>query len=385
MTTLLEITARKQLKSFLLEVELSLSPEEGQVLVLFGPSGSGKSMTIKCLAGITDPDAGFMSIGGRTVYDSRNGLNVPLRQRRVGYLPQSYSLFPHLTVTENIAFGLFDRDKSQAARRVTELVGQMQLTGLEKRYPRQLSGGQQQRVALARALAPGPAILLLDEPFSALDAAIRAELRQNLILLNQSLSVPVVFITHDLEEAYMLGHRLAVYDQGKVLQYGPREEVFYRPATKAVARLMGIPNVWDGRSLETDPDRRLVLVRTARCDLWVQIPPGQPLPGPGQPVTICLRPERINLQPAGQFEAPADNPANRWPVRLAGEIARGSRYTLYANFLTAGSPDFPAGSGPQTAHDLELEVTAQNYDELKKTGRQDLEVVIKPAAVHLIF
>lgn len=383
MTTLLEIAVRKRLKSFSLEVELSLAPGEGQVLVLFGPSGSGKTMTIKCLAGITNPDAGFISIGGKTVFDSQSKINLPLRQRRVGYLPQSYSLFPHLTVAENIAFGLFDR--KQAKGRVTELLKLMQLDGLEKFYPRHLSGGQQQRVALARALAPEPAILLLDEPFSALDAAIRAELRQNLILLSQGLAVPIVFITHDLEEAYMLGQRIAVYDQGKILQYSRREEVFNYPASKAVARLMGIPNLWDGRTLTTDPKERRALVRTALGTIWVQLPPGQPLPQPGQPVTVCLRPERVGLQPAGKPPGPPAEPVNRWPVRLAGEVARGSRYTLYVKLVSAKSPAFPANSNPPTAHDLELEITAQQYEAIKPANRPEWEVVINPAAVHLIF
>lgn len=382
MIPLLEITVRKQLKNFLLEVELSLTPENGQVLVLFGPSGSGKTMTIKCLAGITDPAAGYISIGGKTVFDSQRKINVPLRQRRVGYLPQSYSLFPHLTVTENIAFGLFEWDKGKAARRVTELLKLMQLEGLEKRYPRQLSGGQQQRVALARALAPEPAILLLDEPFSALDAAIRSELRQNLMSLSQNLAVPIVFITHDLEEAYMLGQRIAVYDQGRILQYSSREEVFYHPATKKVARLMGIHNLWDGRTLEVDSARRLVQVHTAFGELLVQMLPGRPLPQPGQPVTVCVRPERLALKPAGRA---TELPDNKFPVRLAGEMARGSRYTLYANLLTPHRPDFPISTGSEPGHDLELEITAQQYEELKQAKHQGLEIMINPTAIHLIF
>jgi molybdate transport system ATP-binding protein len=381
-TTLLEIAVRKQLKSFPLEVELSLTPGEGPVLVLFGPSGSGKTMTIKCLAGITDPDAGFISIGGKTVFDSRNKINLPLRQRRVSYLPQSYSLFPHLTVSENIAFGLFDWGKSKAAGRVADLLKLMQLEGLEKYYPRHLSGGQQQRVALARALAPEPAILLLDEPFSALDAAIRAELRQNLILLSQSLAVPIVFITHDLEEAYMLGRRIAVYDQGRILQYSRREEVFYYPATRQVARLMGIPNLWDGRALTTDPQLRLSLVRTAYCDLWVQTPPGHPLPPPGQPLTVCLRPEQIGLRPPGRPPGLPEERFNRFPVRLAGDIARGSRYTLFVKLVSPTGPDFPVATAPP---DLELEITAQQYAEIQQVAHPLWEVEINPAFIHLIF
>lgn len=370
--SLLELAVRKQLKSFSLEAEFQL--DEGQVLVLFGPSGSGKTVTLKTIAGIVQPDSGFISIAGRPVFDSRSGLNVRLQERRVGYLPQNYALFPHMSVAQNIAFGLFKWEKQQANQRVAELIELMQLTGLENRSPRQLSGGQQQRVAFARALAPQPDILLLDEPFSALDSSIRAELRQNLALLSRSLQLPVVFITHDLEEAYMLADRIAVYDKGRILQFGSREEVFYQPCTVQVARLVGIRNLWEGRVLEVVNQERRVRLRTTLFDLWAEIPPGRTMPELATRLTVCLRPERIRLLDA----LPAQPTPNLLSVRLLGEVARGSLYTLLLGLGTSSQ------SQPATA-DIEVEVTAQNYFELKKTSQEEFKLVIPAEAVHLIY
>ncbi len=393
--TLLEIAIQKKLKTFELKVELSLEAEQGQVLVLFGPSGSGKTMTLRCIAGITNPDAGLISVGGRTVFDSRVGLNVKLSERRVGYLPQNYALFPHLTVAQNIAFGLFSWKKKQTESRVNELVKLMQLDGLERRYPRELSGGQQQRVAFARALAPEPAILLLDEPFSALDAAIRAELRQNLALLSRELGLPVVFITHDLEEAYMLADQIAVYSQGQILQYGSREEIFYRPRNVKVARMVGIRNVWESQVLTLYEPERVAQVRTGFGELWVKIPQAQALPQVGKAVTVCLRPEQISLLVSSTtrsqttLDGREDELLNRYSGQVVSEIARGSLYTLffrpYARLQTGVPPSNNAirASLPHS-FDFELEVTAQYYADLKRLQPDLWEVVINPAALHLI-
>jgi molybdate transport system ATP-binding protein len=362
---LLEIAIRKKLKTFTLEVELKLDAAAGHVLVLFGPSGSGKTITLKAITGVVTPDAGFIAIGGRPIFDSRAGLNVRLQERRVGYLPQNYALFPHLNVTQNIGFGLFNRDKNWAERRTAELTKLMQLDGLENRYPRQLSGGQQQRVALARALAPEPDILLLDEPFSALDAAIRAELRQNLVLLSRNLHIPIIFITHDLEEAYMLGDRLAVYDSGRLLQFADRETVFYRPATPRVAELTGVKNLWEGRVIERAPENQKLTVRTALGDLWVAAP--EKMPPVGTALTLAIRPERIQVVPDGA--TPTENTLS---ARLVGEIARGALYTLLFALGEATKPD------------VEVQITAQQFQELQMGQRLDWKLYLPPAALHPI-
>jgi molybdate transport system ATP-binding protein len=389
---LLGLAIRKKLTGFDLKIELSLAADQGQVLVLFGPSGSGKTMTLSCIAGATDPDAGVISIGERVVFDSRAGLNVKLTDRRVGYLPQNYGLFPHLNVTDNIAFGLFKWEKRRAESRVKDLVNLMQLDGLEKRFPRQLSGGQQQRVAFARALAPDPAILLLDEPFSALDANIRAELRDNLAVISRKLDLPVVFITHDLEEAYILADRIAVYERGQVLQYGSRDDIFYRPATPEVARLVNSRNIWPGQVQASGEGHRPVLVRTGFGNLWANLPAGEIALAAGSAVTVCLRPEQANLLRAGLSPDPANFSGppfvNRFKGEIAGEIARGAFFTLFfrvqrkpGEFLKLGSNIHPGFAQP---YDIELQVPARHYQELKSAGPENLMVEIEPGAVHLI-
>lgn len=393
-TILLDLAIRKHLGTFDLEVSLSLPAAQGQVLVLFGPSGSGKTMTLNCIAGVINPDAGYISVGDRPVFDSRTGLNVKLAGRRVGYLPQNYGLFPHLSVADNIAFGLFSWEKKRAENRVRELVALMQLSGLEKRFPRQLSGGQQQRVAFARALAPEPAILLLDEPFSALDATIRAELRQNLALLSRKLDLPVVFITHDLEEAYMLADRIAVYDRGRVLQYGSREEVFYRPATKEVARLVNMRNIWEGQIVATNEaeKERLAQVRTGFGSLWAAIPSNLALPGTGSPITLSLRPEQVNLLPVTEISPSqpesGNRPENRFTGQLVGEVARGSLYTLFFQVHRESTADFNysinSQPGIRQPYDMEIEITARHYHDLKRSNPTGWQVLIDPTALHLI-
>jgi molybdate transport system ATP-binding protein len=366
MAALLELKIRKKLKNFELEPSLELAEENGQVLVLFGPSGSGKSVTMKCIAGITAPDTGNINICGRAVYNSKARLNLRIQERRVGYVPQNYALFPHLSVADNIAFGLAGWSREKTLRRTTELLNMLQLQGLEKRYPRQLSGGQQQRVAFARAIAPGPDILLLDEPFSALDAGIRADLRRNLASLSRDLRLPVVFITHDLEEAYMLAGTIAVYDRGRVLQSGTREEIFYLPTSKAAARLVGIRNFLEGMVLETG--NRTVRVKTGLLELVAQLPPTGTLPVPGSKVTVCIRPERISL---ARGETQVQNCLKGY---IMGEVARGTLYTIMFKPLESG-PGVP---------DLEIEIAAPLYESLKQ-GSGGWVASFEPAYAHLIF
>lgn len=376
---LLNLAIQKHLKNFILQVnfQFNTAPEQGGVLVLFGPSGSGKSMTLKAIAGITDPDSGYIAIAGQLVYDSEQGLNLKPQQRRVGYVPQNYALFPHMTVEENIAFGLTSLERPEIERRVKQMLGLMQLEGLEKRKPRQLSGGQQQRVALARALAIEPPILLLDEPFSALDATIRDQLRQNLRDLTHRLAIPVVFVTHDLEEAYMLADRIAVYEQGRILQYAAREEVFYRPASEQVARFLGTRNLFKGTVKEVDPVKALALVDLPHFRLWGAL--NTPAVQPGTAVTLLFRPERVRLvQPLHTL-----NPTETWPAsanylkgRIVKEIGRGTLYTLVVQLLEGQA---------ETAPEFEVEVLSQTYDTLQLRRERDWLLQIDPADVHLIM
>ena len=204
---------------------------DDEMVVLLGPSGSGKSLTLRAIAGLLTPDRGRIEVPDGVVFDSEHRVNLTPQRRNVGYVVQNLALFPHLSVAENIGFAIDAWPREERRQRVGELITMLGLDGLEARLPHQISGGQQQRVALGRALAAGPRILLLDEPFTALDAPIRNALRREVARLRRQLGLLALFVTHDLQEAYALADRIAVYDQGEVLQCGPREEVFGSPAS----------------------------------------------------------------------------------------------------------------------------------------------------------
>ncbi len=222
---------------------VSLQVESGTLCVLLGPSGSGKSTLLRLAAGLVEPDSGRIEIAGRDV------AGVPARERDCGFVFQSYALFRRMTVAENVEFALRVRHAPRRERRarrdeLLELVG---LAGLGARMPGQLSGGQQQRVALARALAHRPKVLLLDEPFGALDARIRGELRVSLRAIQRELHLTTLFVTHDQEEAFDLGDRIAILAQGRLVEEGTPADLYLRPQTEFSAVFLGGGNLWVGR------------------------------------------------------------------------------------------------------------------------------------------
>ena len=236
----LKVNIQKKLKEFNLDVDFEL--RKGRLGIL-GPSGCGKSMTLKSIAGIVNPDNGVISLttDEETVYyDSDKKINLKPQKRNVGYLFQNYALFPNMTVEENIACGLAKGDDKKV---VQEIIKRFHLEGLEKRYPRQLSGGQQQRVALARILAYSPDVILLDEPFSAMDAFLKEQLRIELINLLRDFDGFSIMVTHDRDEAYQFCDELVVLDKGKVIAKGATHEIFENPGKVQVARLTGCKNI----------------------------------------------------------------------------------------------------------------------------------------------
>ena len=237
---LLKVNILKKLKEFDLEVDFEL--KKG-CLGILGPSGCGKSMTLKSVAGIVDPDEGVISLTecDETVYfDSSRKINLKPQKRNVGYLFQNYALFPNMTVEENVACGL---PKNYDENIVKSMIKRFHLEGLEKRYPRQLSGGQQQRVALARILAYGPDVILLDEPFSAMDSHLKEQLRLELVNMLKDFDGFTILVTHDRDEAFQFCDELIVLDGGKVIAKGPTYEIFENPKKVQVARLTGCKNI----------------------------------------------------------------------------------------------------------------------------------------------
>ena len=221
---------------------VTFQAERGKVTSLLGPSGSGKSTVLRLIAGLEEPDAGAVHIEGQDC------THVPVRKRGVGFVFQSYALFQHMTVAENIGFGLRIRGagKRAIAERVRELLNLIQLDSYDNRYPRQLSGGQRQRVALARAIATSPKVLLLDEPFGALDARVRVELREWLLEFQEKTQVTTILVTHDQEEALELSSHVVLLCDGRVVQAGSPHELYDSPATPFVASFLGGSNVLKG-------------------------------------------------------------------------------------------------------------------------------------------
>jgi molybdate transport system ATP-binding protein len=227
-----------------LDVEITCNP--GELLALVGPSGSGKTTVLRAIAGLYRPAAGRIVSGSQVWFDADAGTMVSPQARATGLVFQDYALFPHLSALENVKLAARHLDEPQCSEQVAALLSRLNLDGLEMRAPHQLSGGERQRVALARALARDPKILLLDEPFSAVDRMTRERLKAELSSLHRTLEIPIILVTHDLQEAEALADRIAILHKGRTLQIGTPDDVRLRPVSALVARLMGQVNVFDG-------------------------------------------------------------------------------------------------------------------------------------------
>ena len=238
-----------------LDATLTCAP--GETLALVGPSGSGKSTILRCIAGLRRPAEGRIECGGQTWFDAEAKIDRTPQQRSAGFVFQSYALFPHLSAQDNVSAALSHRPARERAGRARELLARVHLTGLEARKPAQLSGGQQQRVAVARALARDPQVLLLDEPFSAVDRVTRQKLYRELAELRHTLALPIVLVTHDLDEAAMLADTMSILHRGRTLQTGTPNDVMTRPADPLVARLVDMKNVFEGRVVSVGGKRAI--------------------------------------------------------------------------------------------------------------------------------
>jgi iron(III) transport system ATP-binding protein len=269
---------------------LSFTVEQGQILALLGPSGCGKTTTLRLIAGFETADAGQIAIGGRLVGEAgRPGL--PPEERGVGVVFQDYALFPHLTVEGNVAFGLTRLPRAERDRRVAEVLQLVGLTEFRARYPHELSGGQQQRVATARALAPSPAVVLLDEPFSNLDADLRAQMRDEVEKLLRATGTTAIFVTHDQEEAFTIADQVGVLNRGRLEQLGPPETIYHRPATPFVAEFVGaadfLPGIVTSQGIVTE------------IGVFGNVEGREP----GEKVQVMIRPDDVTFVPSEAGEA----------------------------------------------------------------------------------
>ncbi len=252
-----------------LDAALECAP--GEVLALVGPSGSGKTTILRAIAGLLRVAQGAIRCGGATWFDAQQGVYLDARHRRVGYVFQNYALFPHLSALHNVMEAMLELPADERERRARDVLARVRLAGLEDRVPAMLSGGQQQRVAVARALAREPEVMLLDEPFSAVDRATRQRLYRELAELRRELAMPVILVTHDLDEAQMLSDRLCVLHQGRTLQSGEPLAVMTRPETVEVAQLVGLRNVFRAGVVAHDVARGVTTIEWRRHRLEARL------------------------------------------------------------------------------------------------------------------
>jgi iron(III) transport system ATP-binding protein len=278
----------------------------GTFFTLLGPSGCGKTTTLRCIAGLEEPDGGIIRVGSDVFFDAAAGISVPLNHRGIGMVFQSYAIWPHMTVFENVAFPLrvaADRsyDRAEARRLVGEALAVVDLAGYESRSATQLSGGQQQRVALARAIVRQPRLLLLDEPLSNLDAALREGMRKELKRLQQILGITTIYVTHDQAEALEMSDLIAVLNRGRIVQIGPPREIYFAPQDTFVASFVGTTNLLPGTVESVEAG----LVRLSSGQMVRSVLPAGSQRGSG--VTLSVRPEMIVLMANAEDVSVDDN------------------------------------------------------------------------------
>ncbi len=329
----------KRFGKFVAVDRLDLRIDSNAFITLLGPSGCGKTTTLRMIAGLETPTEGFISIDGKPVFDAETGLNLPPNKRDVGFLFQNYALWPHMTVRQNIAFGLENMkwDKKRIDGRVQELLQMLRIEPFEKRYPSELSGGQQQRVAIARTLAPGPRVLFMDEPLSNLDAKLRMEMRTELKRLHKDTDSTFVYVTHDQLEAMTLSTRVCIMHTGVLQQYAPPLMMYNQPANLFVADFMGNPamNFLEGTAEVTGSMAKgsfggLPCVFEAEAPIFLE----------GREAVLGVRPEHIEIRENGSLEA-------RVYSTLPAGMETTVKLDVQGTLLTAvvfGDVDFPADS-----------------------------------------
>lgn len=346
-----------RLPDFNLAPRFEIGPE---MAVLFGASGAGKSLTLRALAGLVRPDQGYIRLNGHALFDSEEGIDLPPQDRGVGYVPQHYALFPHQSIAKNVAFGLHDLPNAEREARVSELLARMRLERLADRKPGEVSGGQQQRTALARALARRPDLLLMDEPFAAVEEDLRAHLREELLRIQKDFAIPVLLVTHSRAEAYALAERLIVISEGQIVQSASRDDVFRRPRTPTVARLMGMTNILQVKVVDGSGPELLAAWGAFRLAIAYSGPRAQ-----GSALTVGVRPEEIRIAPAGS-EAQS---VNRLTARLSKDEPQGVDHVLHF-----------------TVDDqlLEVRVSHPAFMALDLSAGQERTLTVEPESIHVI-
>jgi molybdate transport system ATP-binding protein len=307
--------------------------------ILFGPSGAGKTTILDCVAGLQKPDSGRIGINGETFFDSKQQVNVPTRHRNIGYLFQTLALFPHMTVRQNIEYGLAQLDASKRQSRSSEIAESFGIAALLDRGPRKISGGERQRVALARALVTRPKALLLDEPMTALDRNTKSKILDDLRKWNEAHAVPVLYVTHEREEVYALGDRVLVLDAGKIVADGTPHEVLSRPQRESVAQLAGFENIFDCSIVAAHPEQGTMTCRIVGSEVTLEVPLTRV--ATGKPIRVGIRAGDILLASSQPHDLSARNilagrilSLRQQDVTVIAEVECGVVFTVH---LTPGA------------------------------------------------
>ncbi|MFQ6372279.1 ABC transporter ATP-binding protein [Shewanella sp. YIC-542] len=336
----------------------------GELLAVVGPSGGGKTTLLRMIAGLNQPQSGEIRCGGQLWFGP--GVNLSPQQRHLGYVPQHYGLFPNLSAQANVMAGLDHLPKSQRQPRARQWLERVNLQGLPERLPHQLSGGQKQRVALARALAREPSVLLLDEPFSALDRETRERLYIELARLKSQLQIPVIMVTHDINEALLLADKLVLVSGGQILQQGEPRQVLLKPRNEAVARQMGLRNIFDATVLHYDPEQKLQWLQFGEQQIACDAPPGE---APGSRVRWVIPNQgiRFNAISSGRLS----RSYNKLSVTIDSLLVMGESVRLVASI---------AG----VAYQLQAELPLHLVQKLALTAGQQTDVALKSELIHLL-
>lgn len=357
----LEVRVRKQFASgFMLDADFRVEPG---FTILFGPSGSGKTTLLECIAGLGTPDSGRVALGRRVLFDSERKVNVPVRQRAIGYLFQGLALFPHLTVEANVAYGLAGQPADARRARVRQILESFRVAHLGTRKPGAISGGERQRVALARSLVTDPALLLLDEPLSALDAIVKSKIIDDLRAWNASHNIPIIYVTHSAAEAFALGERIVVLESGAVLAQGSPQEVLAAPRHETVAQLAGFENIFDATVTALREEQGTMRCRLGSSAIELEVPLLWIEPGSATRVAIragdilvaTARPEGISAR-------------NTFQGRLVSLDRRG--VTVFAT-VDAGVR-------------FEVHLTPSAIQSLKLEAGQQVWLIVKTYSCHLV-
>jgi molybdate transport system ATP-binding protein len=346
-------------------VSARLDCEGGRLLALVGPSGSGKSTLLRLIAGLARADAGRITCGSACWFDSERAVNLTPQQRNVGFVPQSYGLFPHLSALENIEAGLDALDRTHRRERALLWLAKVNLGELRDRRPAQLSGGEQQRVALARALAREPSILLLDEPFSAVDRPTRERLYLELAELKQELAIPIVMVTHDLTEAMLLADRIALLDRGRTLQAGTPAEVVARPGSETAARMVGISNIFDGEVLRYEDETCICWIRVGQLEVAVH---------------SAQRPQQAKVRWVVP-NASVRLPGIRYPTLSSG---RNRCRILIRSVLPLGEQARLVADLEHSGESVELQIPARLIEALALAPGSGVDVSLREEALHIL-